>query len=130
MSSVYIRYKLTRHMDFVNGMKFDDSGRYIVTISRDKQLVLWDFQRVVSIATFQANCQINAVDISTRTGTIAYIPVGISDLAILKPNEALRNIMAGNIKALPLTPQAQALALTFSGKRVDKGPTSQSCTVM
>lgn len=117
-------------MDFVNGMKFDDSGRYIVTISQDKQLVLWDFQRVVSIATFQANCQINAVDISTKTGTIAYIPVGISDLAILKPNQALRNIMAGNIKAIPLTPQAQALALTFSGQRVDKGPTSQSCTVM
>ncbi|XP_053407147.1 uncharacterized protein LOC123546872 [Mercenaria mercenaria] len=124
------KFKLTRHMDFINSIKFDVSGKFILTVSRDKQLVLWDFERVVSIATFPTNCQINAVDLSPNIGTVAYVPEGISEVAILKPNQALRNVMAGNTKAVTLTPQAQAVVLAFSGQMVNKESSSRSCSLM
>jgi WD40 repeat protein len=114
-------------LDFVNNIKFDSSGKFIVTVSRDKQLVLWDYNRLVSIATFPANCQINAVDLCPKLESIAYVPEGISDVAILKPNQSLCNVMAGKTKAMTLTPQAQAVVLAFSSQKSKKGSKSIAC---
>ena len=127
--SYYFRYKLTRHMDFVNNIKFDTSGKFFVTISRDKQLVLWDYNRLVSIATFPINCQINAIDLCPKLESIAYIPEGISEVAILKPNQSLCEVMAGKNKAVTLTPHAQAVVLAFSGQSSNKGSKSVACCI-
>ena len=121
------RYKLTKHTGFVNDIKFDTSGKFFVTISHDKQLVLWDYNRLVSIATFPANCQIQAMDLCPSLESIAYIPKGISDVAILKPNQSLCDILAGKNKTVTLTPQAQAVVLTFSGQRSNIGSESIAC---
>ncbi|XP_052225116.1 NACHT domain- and WD repeat-containing protein 1-like [Dreissena polymorpha] len=125
-------YKLTRHLDFVNDMKFDTTGQFLVTISRDKQVVLWDYTRRVSIATFPANCQVQAVDISSGATVIAYIPKGISDLAILQPNHTTLETLAGKPRPLHLPTQMQALAQTFSNLSPANGPgkASKSCEIM
>ncbi|XP_052773777.1 uncharacterized protein LOC128212382 [Mya arenaria] len=125
------KYKLARHLDFVNDMKFDETGQFLVTISRDKQVILWDFARAVSIATFQANCQVKAVDIATGGRCVAFIPEGIADLAILQPNKSLQDLLEGKVKQLNLGPQVEAMALTFTNQRKEKtGKASKSCVVM
>ncbi|XP_052773919.1 uncharacterized protein LOC128212477 [Mya arenaria] len=125
------KYKLTRHQDFVNDMKFDKTGQFLVTISRDKQVILWDFTRAISIATFQANCEVKAVDIATGGKSVAYIPEGIAELAILRPNNSLQDLLEGKVKPLRLGPQVEAMALTFTSQRKENtGKASKACVVM
>ena len=122
-----LRYKLTRHLDFVTDMKFDTSGLYLVTVSKDKQLVLWDFKRAVSIATFQTHSEVQSLDIAPNARLITYIPNNISEVAILRPNKALQDIQNGSIPVVNLAPTAQAVAMSFTCQKVHH---STSCCVM
>ncbi|KAL4232251.1 hypothetical protein ACF0H5_009825 [Mactra antiquata] len=124
------RYKLTRHSDFVNDIKFNTTGQFMVTVSRDKQLVLWDFDSMVSMATFQANFQIDSVDITSNAFTLAYIPDNIADLAILTVNPCLQRIMESGERPVYITPMVKAMVNTFTGNGLNKRSKTQICSVM
>ena len=111
----------------MNGLKFDETGRYLVTISRDKQLILWDYHRAISIATFQANCQVHAFDLSSGSRCVTYIPEGIADLAILKPNKALIEVLDGKVEPLIGLIQTQGIVGAFTSK---KRKSTQMCALM
>lgn len=81
------------------------------------------------MATFQTNCQVQAVDISAGAACIVYIPEGISDLAILKPNKALQDMLDGKADLPVPSPQAQGIACAFSSQKRSSG-TSKSCTLL
>lgn len=113
----------------MNDLKFDETGQYLVTISRDKQLVLWDFKRGVSIATFQPNCQVQAVDVSAGARCVTYIPEGIADLAILKPNEAMKAVLDGKVGIPTNSMQTLGIVGTFSSNKGKPG-NSQMCALL
>ncbi|WAR21878.1 NWD2-like protein, partial [Mya arenaria] len=84
--------------------------------------------KAISIATFQANCEVKAVDIATGGKSVAYIPEGIAELAILRPNNSLQDLLEGKVKPLRLGPQVEAMALTFTSQRKENtGKASKAC---
>lgn len=125
--------KLKKHDDFVTNIKFDKSGKYLLSSSRDKKLVLWDFYRGISLASFVSHCQLPLVDISPDAKHTVFIPDDIDDVCILKPNTLLTNIIDGKHK-VEITPAllgAQAVALSFSSQKMMKKEASNiGCVVM
>lgn len=125
--------KLKKHNDFVINIKFDKSGKYLLSSSRDKKLVLWDFHRGISLASFVAHCQLPLVDIAPDAKHVVFIPDDIADVCILKPNRMLTSIIEGKHK-IQITPAllgAQAMALSFSSQKMKKKEASSiGCEIM
>ncbi|CAG2202121.1 unnamed protein product [Mytilus edulis] len=128
-----LSYKLKKHDDFVISLKFDLTGKYLLTSSRDKKLVMWDFRRGISLATFVAHCQLPLVDLSSDAKHLVFVPEDIADIAILRLNKLLTSIVDGTHK-LQITPAllgAQAMALSFSSQKMKQRETTGiGCQIM
>ncbi|CAG2252657.1 unnamed protein product [Mytilus edulis] len=128
-----LSFKLKKHNDFVNTVKFDHSGRYILTTSTDKHLILWDLRRRVTVSSFVADCQLEAVDLSQDAKNVVFVPKDIADVAILRSNKLLSSMIEGK-RRLPITQKlvdAQAMALSFSSQKLrQREATRIGCQVM
>ncbi|KAL3863458.1 hypothetical protein ACJMK2_005212 [Sinanodonta woodiana] len=122
-----LRCKLSRHSDFILGMKFDRSGKYLVTSSRDKKIIVWDYERAVSIATFNAQCQVKHLEVGPDASTIVYVPDNNGHVVTLRPNRYLEKLLEGQYLGPTIKPEVQAISLAFSSqnRRIEK-----ACKVM
>ncbi|CAD5116466.1 DgyrCDS5351 [Dimorphilus gyrociliatus] len=124
-------YALKRHTNFIHKIFFSCSGRFLITCSIDKRIILWDYERKCSIADFHAHGAVKHMDVDPNLDYIIYTPTNISYMALIKPNNMLKNIIkCGESNAIP-TPvqQAQAVALAFSSSSVAL-KTSKACCIL
>lgn len=92
---------------------------------------MWDYERKCSIADFHAHAAVKHMDADQNLDYIIYTPTNVSYMAIIKPNQMLKNVIkCGESNAIP-TPvqQAQAVALAFSSSNVAM-KTSKACCIL
>ncbi|XP_067656688.1 NACHT domain- and WD repeat-containing protein 1-like [Haliotis asinina] len=131
MSDGSLACKLTRHQSFIVCMEFSRGGQFLVTTSQDKNIVVWDFEKKVSLCSYHAHCQVNAMAVVSDLSAIAYAPENVTSVAVLKPNERLNQMLEGTYvqTVSESVKKAQALALAFSSQGVKK-QTSAACTIL
>merc|ERR1712062_247399 len=44
MANGQLQYTMSRHQDFITRMTFCKDGRFLVTASKDKEIVIWDYK--------------------------------------------------------------------------------------
>ncbi|KAK3611249.1 hypothetical protein CHS0354_003878 [Potamilus streckersoni] len=111
-----LQCKLSRHSDFILGIKFDRSGKYLVTSSRDKKIIVWDYKRAVSIATFNAQCQVKLLEVGPDARTIVYVPDNNGHVVALRPNRYLEKLLEGQHLGPTVKPEVQGISLAFSSQ--------------
>lgn len=127
-----LKYKLRNHTDFVTNIKFDETGQFMLTTSIDKKIVLWDFNRGFSLASFLSYCPLDTIDFSPNGQYIVYRPGNVGTISVLKPNPVLKKILEGSYcSTISHSLQgAQAVALSFSSQKVQDIKSSQTCEIM
>lgn len=127
MEDASLRFKIRKHDNFVLNIKFNEKGTHFLTTGRDKRIVVWDFQRGISLSTFYADSQVDHVAF-TRRGYVVYVPDGVSSAASLKPNHALKQMLKGKYSAEIGTTitSAQGVALGFSSQKIQEQADSKS----
>ena len=131
MANGQLLYTMSRHQDFITCMKFCKEGRFLVTASKDKEIVVWDYKERVSVASFLTHCPLMNVSVADDLSSILYAPVNVAYLGVLKPNSRLRKIIKGRgeERVQETILKAQAFALAFSSQKVaDKS--SRACNIL
>ena len=131
MDNGKLLYSLSRHTDFVTKMIFVCDGAYLVTCGKDKQILIWDMSRKVTVASFYASGPVEDICVARDLSFVIYTPENVAYLGILRPNPILQRICKGEAtEDLPEGFQkAQAVALTFSSQKVASS-TSQTCALL
>ena len=128
-----LSFKLRNHEDVVQDIKFNHSGRYMLSYARDKKLILWDILRRRSLASFVSHDSVSLIDLSNDAKHVAFCSKVVSDVAFLRLNKILTSMVEGK-RRLPITPSmvdAQAMALSFSSQKMkQREATRIGCQVM
>ena len=126
-----LSHTLQRHQDFITDVKFSSCGRFLLSASLDKQILIWEYDIGSSVASFTAHCPLRHFTVSSNLMSITYAPENVDYVAVVKPNKALGAILRGdesNSVPEPMV-QAQAFAFAFSGTKA-RVKTSRSCTIL
>ena len=131
MKTGALLHSMFRHQDFITQLQFACNGRFLVSCSNDKQIIIWDYQNRKSVASFHAHCPISQVHVAKNLAYIIFAPENVNYLAALKPNNVLQQVLKGEERNEVPEPmvQAQAFALSFSSQRA-KVKSSTACTIL
>lgn len=128
-----LSFKLTKHDDIIEDIRFNQSGRYMLTMSRDKTLILWDVLRRRSLASFVSHDPVSLIDLSDDARNVAFYTKIVLDVGLLKVNKILQSMVEGKRRQriTPSMVDAQALALSFSSQKMKKREATRiGCQIM
>ena len=126
-----LSHTLQRHQDFITDIKFSDCGRFLLSASLDKQIIVWEYDIGASVAAYTAHCPLRRFTVSNDLMSILYAPENVDYVAVVRPNASLGAILRGeesNSVPEPMV-QAQAFAFMFSGTKA-RVKTSRSCAIL
>ena len=126
-----LQHTLYRHQDFVMDLTFTCEGRFLVTCSKDKKILVWDFAQRTTVTSFYSHCAIKSIQVAPDLSSVLFCPEHVAYLGILQPNPTLWAVSQGkaDIDLPDMVQKAQGLALAFSTQKVST-QSSKSCIVL
>ena len=130
MKNGLLTSSFSRHQNYIHRLCFTQDGRYLVSCSEDKSVVVWDYGKGMSVCSVQTQCPVRDISVADDLSSIVYGPENLNYIGVLQPNAALKNIIDGNnVPVSDSLKQAQAVALSFSTGKV-AGKTTRACSIL
>ena len=135
MGSGEFQFKLTRHQDFVTSLRFVLDDRFLVSSSLDHSVAVWDFRSRATVCLLQAKCQLQSAHLLPDLSKLVYIPGNVANLAVVKPNPALKRVLENGRRLADLSDpetleQASAFATSFTTQKDTSKNTSSACSIL
>ena len=89
------------HTARINELHFAMHGRFLVSCSEDKDIVIWDFAKRTHVTYFRTHCPQQFVALTPDLNTLLFSPKHISYIGVLKPNPTLREMLGPTLAEEP-----------------------------
>ena len=119
LSDGALKFKIKKHDNFIQNIVFNEKGTHLISTALDKKIIMWDFRRGISVATFLAANDVEVIDFGPK-GCVAYVADNCNPVAILHPNATLKKMLKGKytVSYGQAVTNAQGVALSFSSQKV------------
>ena len=122
---------IINHKALVTKITFACDGRFLVSASHDKRIIVFDCNARVIVASFNANSPVSDIQVARDLSFILFAPENIAYLSMLVPNRCLQSIIDGQSMNVPQQLQsAQALAFSLSAQPIVTKSPSKSCIIL